>query len=140
MYWKGTRGVFFNKCQVELTENGWIKTDEFFRTSIDNVYAIGDCLGPTRPMLAHVAMHEAICCIENIFGGKKKMDYDRVPGVVYTNPEIGCVGITEEMAKEQGFDFDISQVMFRAIGRSHTSGEISGDAKIVFDKKNQEKF
>ncbi len=137
---EGHQGSFFNKCQVELTENGWIKTDEFFRTSIDNVYAIGDCLGPTRPMLAHVAMHEAICCIENIFGGKKKMDYDRVPGVVYTNPEIGCVGITEEMAKEQGFDFDISQVMFRAIGRSHTSGEISGDAKIVFDKKIKKNF
>ena len=88
-------------------------------------------------MLAHVAMHEAICCVSNIFGKTEKMDYTNVPSVVYTNPEIGCVGLTEEMAKQRKIDFDVAQVMFRAIGRSHTSGEISGDAKILFDKKSK---
>ncbi|WP_461833236.1 FAD-dependent oxidoreductase, partial [Desulfothermus sp.] len=122
---------------LELTDSGWIKVDELFRTSNENIYAIGDCLGPTRPMLAHVAMHEAICCVSNIFGKREKMDYTNVPSVVYTNPEIGCVGLTEEMAKQREIDFDVAQVMFRAIGRSHTSGEISGDAKILFDKKSK---
>ncbi len=122
---------------LEVTGQGWVRVDEYLRTSVPNIYAIGDILGPSRPMLAHVASHEAVVAVSNIFGNKKKMDYSLVPGVVYTKPEIGCVGITEHMARDMGIEYGVSRVMFPSIGRSHTEGEISGEAKILFDKKDK---
>ncbi len=122
---------------VEKDERGWIKVDDTFKTSVENIYAIGDCLGPTRPMLAHVASHEAMCCVSNIFGDMREMNYLSVPSVIYTKPEIGCVGLSEDMAKDRGIDFDVSTIMFRSLGRAHAASDITGETKIVFDRKNK---
>jgi dihydrolipoamide dehydrogenase len=68
-----------------------------------------------------------------MLGQKMEIDYSFVPSVVFTQPEIGCVGLTEEMAKDRGIRYDVSKVLFRSIGRSQTTGDISGEAKILFD-------
>ncbi len=122
---------------LETYGGGWLEVDKNFQTSIDGIYAIGDCLGPKRPMLAHVASHEASAVISTLLGEPREMDYSLVPSVIYTEPEIGCVGLTEEGAKDRGISYDVSSVLFRGIGRSHTTGEISGEAKLIFDTQDK---
>ncbi len=131
---------------LKTDEKGWIEVNDYMETSVSGVYAIGDILGPQKIMLAHVASHEGIVAAENainsplnyVNGGSKKnvttkakMDYNAVPGAIFTMPEIGNVGLTESGAKAQGIDVECSSVNFRVLGKAHSIGEIAGEAKIV---------
>ncbi len=125
------------RLSLEGYGGGWIKVDPNFHTSLQNIYAIGDCLGPKRPMLAHVASHEASAVISTIFGNPTAIEYSLVPSVIYTEPEIGCIGLTEKQARERGIPYEVSSVLFRSIGRSHTTGELAGEARLLFDNRNK---
>ncbi len=118
------------------TERGWIPANEFMETAADNVYAIGDILGPAKIMLAHVASHEGLVAAENALsdtGTKAVMAYNAVPGAIFTMPEVGTVGLSEEGAKAAGFEVETASVNFRVLGKAQAIGEIAGEAKMIVD-------
>ncbi|MCE5336370.1 MAG: dihydrolipoyl dehydrogenase [Desulfobacteraceae bacterium] len=112
---------------------GWITADERMETGVPGVFAIGDVLGPSRIMLAHVASAEGLIAAENALGGDRRMSYDVVPGAIFTNPEVACVGLTEEQARGSGLCARSETVLFRNLGKAQVIGEIAGEAKIVSD-------
>ncbi len=112
-----------------MTE-GWVLVDETMRTTVPGIYAIGDMLGPSRPMLAHVASHEGMVAAENALGGCRRMTYDAVPSVVFTMPEVAGVGLTEKQAREQGPSGAGGQRSFSATwGRHRPWGKSPGRRK-----------
>ena len=117
-------------------ERGAIKTDEYGKTNIAGVWASGDVNG--RSMLAHTAYRESEVAINNILGKKDRMRYNAIPSVIYTNPEVGCVGETEEGAKAKGIDVECVTVNMNYSGRYMAENE-GGDGicKLVSDKKNR---
>ena len=121
---------------LTLDEKGWIAANDQLRTSVENVYAIGDALGPEKVMLAHVASSEGIIAAENAMGGNRQMNYDAVPGAIFTSPEVANVGLTEDQAKEKGLNFRADTVLFRTIGKAQVIGELAGETKIVSDAEN----
>jgi dihydrolipoamide dehydrogenase len=129
-------GIGCENLGLELDEKGWITADNHLRTSIENVYAIGDALGPEKVMLAHVASAEGIVAAENAAGGNSKMNYAAVPGAIYTLPEVANVGLTEDQAREKGLNARADSVLFRSIGKSQVIGELAGEVKIVSDAEN----
>ena len=122
---------------IKTDEKGWVAVNGRMETSVPNIFAVGDILGPSRPMLAHVASSEGLVAAENAAGGAKSMDYSAVPTAIFTTPEVACVGMTEVQAKEKGFDARSDSSLFRSIGKVHVIGEISGYAKIVSDRKTR---
>lgn len=115
-------------------ENGKIKVDEYYKTNIDGVYAIGDIVH--GPALAHVASAEGICCVEKIAGmDVETIDYGNIPSCTYTNPEVASVGITEKQAKEQGLEIKVGKFPFSASGKAAASGHKDGFVKVIFDAK-----
>ena len=115
-----------------LVENGRIKVDEYYRTNINGIYAIGDII--QGPALAHVASAEGICCVEKIAGlNPLPVDYSSVPGCTYTNPEIASMGMTEKAATEAGYTVRIGKFPYSASGKARTSGDREGFVKLVFD-------
>jgi dihydrolipoamide dehydrogenase len=123
---------------LETDESGWIAVDEYMQTIVDNVYAIGDVLGPDHVMLAHVAYHEGLVAAANACGQtgapKTAMSYDTVPGAIFTMPEIGTVGLTEDQAREQSIDIETAVVNFRSLGKAHAIDQIAGEAKMIVEK------
>ncbi|WP_020586424.1 dihydrolipoyl dehydrogenase [Desulfobacter curvatus] len=123
---------------LETDKGGWIAVNEYMQTRVDNVYAIGDILGPAHVMLAHVAYHEGLVAAENACGqtkaAKTAMSYSAVPGAIFTMPEIGAVGLTEEQAREQGKEIETTVVNFRSLGKAHAIDEIAGEAKMIVEK------
>ena len=116
------------------TERGVVKTDEFCRTSVPGVYAIGDVAGP--PMLAHKAEHEGVVCVEKIAGlHPHPLDKLLVPGCTYCNPQVASVGLTEAKAKEAGRDIRVGRFPFVANGKAVALGEDQGLVKTIFDRK-----
>jgi dihydrolipoamide dehydrogenase len=105
-------------------------------TSVEDVYAIGDILGPSKVMLAHVASHEGIIAAENAMGKNSLMNYDAIPGGIFTMPEIGTVGLSETGAKEKGFDVEAFSVNFRVLGKAQAIDEIAGEAKMIVEKSS----
>jgi dihydrolipoamide dehydrogenase len=128
-----TAGVGLERIGVKVDNNGWVIADEMMKTSASQVYAIGDMLGPSKVMLAHVASREGEVAAENSAGGTSRMSYDVIPNVIFTIPEISNVGLTEAQAKEQGLEVRAESVLFRNIAKPHVIGEIGGMAKIVFN-------
>lgn len=128
-----TAGLGLERIGVKLDSSGWVVADETMKTSASGVYAIGDVLGPSRVMLAHVASREGMVAAENAVGGACRMSYDAVPYIIFTMPEISNVGLTETQARELGFQLRTESVLFRNIAKPHVIGEIGGMAKIVFD-------
>lgn len=115
-------------------EGSSIQTDEYLRTNIPGVYAIGDVNG--KFMLAHVASHEGILAVEHILEkGTHKMRYDRIPSAVYGSPEIAVIGMTEKEAKEKGLDYKVSRVPVAAVGKAIADGDKEGFIKLIVDKK-----
>jgi dihydrolipoamide dehydrogenase len=116
-----------------------ITVDEHMRTSVKGVWAIGDCIGdPRAPKLAHVASTQGEVAVDTILGEEAAMDYDVVPNVVYTHPEIAQVGITEAQAKEKyGEDVKVARFSFKASGRARALGESDGVTKIIAAGKDQ---
>ena len=119
-----------------VIEKNHIKVDKEkgFRTNIEGLFAVGDIIGP--PWLAHVAHHEAIACVETLFGKHPRtVDYSIIPGCTYTDPGIGSVGLTEKQAKEKGHTVRIGKFPFIASGRAQAADETEGFVKLVFDAK-----
>ncbi len=129
-------GLGLEETGIEV-ENGKIKTDEFYQTSVDGYYAIGDVIN--TPALAHVASAEGITCIEHIKGlNPEPIDYQNIPSNVYTYPEVASVGLTEKQALEQGFEIRIGKFPFTASGKAKAAGKTDGFVKIIIDKKYDE--
>jgi dihydrolipoyl dehydrogenase len=116
---------------------GWIQVDDQMKTGVDNVFAIGDILGPPRVMLAHVASHEGLVAAENAMGMESVMAYNAVPGAIFTMPEIGTVGLSEAAAKAKGIDVETAAVNFRVLGKAQAIGEIAGEARMIVEKKSK---
>lgn len=131
-----TAGLGLEKIGVKTDEKGWIVVDERMKTSVPDVYAIGDVLGPSKVMLAHVASSEGLIAAENAMGKDRIMNYNVVPGAIFTMPEVANVGLTEVQAKQQGYNIRSDSVLFRTLGKAQVIGEIAGQAKIVSDAEN----
>jgi dihydrolipoamide dehydrogenase len=115
-------------------EKGKIKTDSYYRTNVENVYAIGDVIA--TPALAHVASSEAVACVEKIAGlDVEPIDYNAVPSCIYTVPEIASVGMTERYARDAGFSITTGKFPYSASGKAASAGNRDGFVKLVFDKK-----
>jgi len=115
----------------------YLAVDEYMRTSVPGVYAIGDVV--RTPALAHVAHREGILAVDHIAGKPAEpIDYSKVPNCTYTSPEVASVGLTERVAKEQGYDLRIGKFPFTAIGKAMILGDTSGFVKIVADKRYDE--
>ena len=126
-------GVGADKVGVQFDERKRIKVDQHFRTNVEGIYAIGDVI--PGPMLAHKAEEEGIACVENIAGKAGHVNYDVIPGIIYTNPELAGVGLTEDQAKEQGREVRIGKFPFRANGRALANEDAEGLVKFVADAK-----
>ena len=128
-----TAGLGLDKVGVELDERGRIKTDAEFRTNVPGIYAVGDVIA--GPMLAHKAEHEGAVCVERIAGHKNRVNYDAIPGVVYTWPEAATVGRTEEELKAAGIEYRSGKFPFTANGRAKANAATDGFVKILADAK-----
>ena len=129
-----TEELNLEKIGVKLNDQQAIDVDQQYKTSVDNIYAIGD-VAP-GPMLAHKAEEEGIACVEIINGQKTHMkNYDSIPAIVYTNPEVASVGKTEEQLKESKTEYKVGKFPFMANGRALTTSESEGFVKILADKK-----
>jgi dihydrolipoamide dehydrogenase len=118
---------------IELHKKGTIPVNDHFATSAEGIYAIGDVIA--GPMLAHKAEEEGIACIEFLATGYGHVNYNAIPAVVYTQPEIASVGQTEEQLKESGTEYRTGKFPFRANGRARTLGEVEGFVKVLADAK-----
>lgn len=118
-------------------EKGVIQVNDFYQTEEPNVYAIGDVIGGLQ--LAHVASHEGIVAVEHIAGKEPKpIDYLAVSKCTFTHPEVASVGLTEEEAKEKGYDIKVGKFQFRGIGKALVKGEVDGFVKLIADNKTGE--
>lgn len=118
-------------------ENGKIIVDDYYKTNVEGVYAIGDIVH--GPALAHVASREGIICVEKIAGHEvEPMNYNNIPACTYTTPEVASVGLTEAQALEQGYELKIGKFPFRASGKATAGGNVDGLVKVIFDAKTDE--
>ena len=129
-------GLKVENAGVKVTERGMIDVNDQLQTNIKNIYAIGDVV--RGAMLAHKASDEGVLVAEIIAGQKPHLDYNLIPGVVYTWPEVASVGKTEEQLKEAKVEYKTGQFPMRALGRSRASGDIDGFVKILSDKNTDE--
>src|ERR1051326_4179366 len=128
-----TDGLTLDSVGIRLDEKGRIPVNDQFATSAKGIYAIGDVI--RGPMLAHKAEEEAIACVEIIATGHGLVNYDAIPSVVFTQPEIASVGRTEEELKEKGIEYRKGAFPFRANGRAWTLGQMEGMVKVLADAK-----
>ncbi len=131
-----TDGLGLENAGIETDERGRIKTNEHLQTNVSNVYAIGDVVAGA--MLAHKAEEEGVLVAEQLAGQKPHINYDLIPGVVYTWPEVAGVGKTEEQLKEAGTKYKVGSFPFRALGRARASMDLDGFAKILADETTDE--
>jgi dihydrolipoamide dehydrogenase len=116
------------------TDKGKVLVDDFYRTNIPNVYAIGDIV--KGQALAHVASAEGIICVEKIAGHHPSpLNYGNIPGCTYCSPEIASVGMTEKQAKEAGYEVKVGKFPFSASGKASAAGAKEGFVKVIFDAK-----
>ncbi len=127
-----TEGVGLEAAGVQFDRRG-IKVDERMATSAPHIYAVGDVVGGT--MLAHVAMHQGVIAAENALGHKARMRYNAIPSCIFTRPEAASVGLTEEQAREQGYDVRIGRFPFNGNGKAVAQGEIEGMVKVVSEAR-----
>ena len=128
-----TFGLNLEELGVKLNDKGFIITDNHFKTSIDNIYAVGDCkLGP---MLAHKASEEGTAVAEIIDGQAGHVNYSAIPSVIYTAPEVASVGKTEDELKAAGIAYKVGKFPFSASGKAQASGKSEGFVKVIFDSK-----
>ncbi len=126
-------GIGIEKAGI-LVENGKVKVDEFYRTSVEGVYAIGDIV--PGPALAHVASAEGIVCVEKIAGkNPEPLHYNNIPACTYTIPEVASVGFTEKAAKEAGYEIKVGKFPFTASGKAKAAGHRDGFVKLIFDAR-----
>lgn len=129
-------GIGLKELGVEM-ERGKVKVDDFCRTNVEGLYAIGDIIN--TPALAHVASAEAILCVEKIVGiDVKPINYKNIPGCTYTTPEVASVGMTEKAAVDAGYEVKIGKFPFTASGKASAAGARDGFVKLVFDGRTDE--
>jgi dihydrolipoamide dehydrogenase len=131
-----TSGLNTESAGVKLSDRGQVEVNDKLQTSTSNIYAIGDVV--KGAMLAHKAEEEGIFVAETIAGQKPHINYNLIPGVVYTWPEVASVGKTEDQLKEDGVDYKSGQFPMRALGRSRASMDLDGFVKILADKTTDE--
>ena len=132
-----TEDVGIEAAGVAVSEKGYIEVDEWMRTNIDGVYAIGDCAGGA--LLAHKATHEGIACVEKIAGiAHRPVDYGNVPNCTYCHPEVASVGLTEAQARDNGYEVEVGSFPWLGNGRAVAYGDVDGFVKIVRDAKYSE--
>jgi dihydrolipoamide dehydrogenase len=116
------------------TEKGKVLVDDFYKTNVQGVYAIGDIV--KGPALAHVASAEGIICVEKITGhNPQPLNYNNIPGCTYCSPEIASVGYTEDAAKKAGYQIKVGRFPFSASGKAKAAGATDGFVKVIFDAK-----
>jgi len=125
-------GIGLETVGIQMNKR-WVAVDEYMRTNIPHIYAIGDLVGVAP--LAHVASMQGIVAAENCFGAERRMDYRAVPNVVYTVPEVASVGLTEQQAREQGYEVRIGKFPPRILGRAMAAGVREGLVKVVADAR-----
>lgn len=131
-----TDGLGLEKVGVKLDEKGRVEVNELLKTSVEGIYAIGDVV--RGPMLAHKAEEEGVFVAELIAGQKPHLNYNLIPGVVYTWPEVAAVGYSEEQLKEKGIKYKVGNFPFRASGRARASMDTDGFVKVLADETNDE--
>ena len=131
-----TAGLQAEKAGVKITDRGMVEVNDHLQTNIPNIYAIGDVV--RGAMLAHKAEEEGVMVAEILAGQKPHIDYNLIPGVVYTWPEVAAVGKTEEQLKEAGIEFKSGTFPFKALGRARASGDTDGFVKILADTQTDE--
>ncbi len=131
-----TDGLNAEAAGVKLTDRGQVEVNDHLQTSASNIYAIGDVV--KGAMLAHKAEEEGVFVAETLAGQKPHIDYNLIPGVVYTWPEVAAVGKTEEELKEAGVEYKSGQFPMRALGRSRASMDLDGFVKVLADKSTDE--
>jgi len=131
--WPYTDGLGLENAGVTLDRRR-VPVDEYMRTNVANIYAIGDVTGG-KYALAHVATREGEVAAENALGGSVKMDYRAIPGCVYTEPEVAGTGLTEQEAKDKGYDVEVGRFTFKSLGKAMAINENVGFVKIVSEKK-----
>ena len=131
-----TDGLGLENAGVELDERGRVKVNDHLQTNVSNIYAIGDVI--KGAMLAHKAEEEGVFVAESLAGQKPHINYNLIPGVVYTWPEVAGVGKTEEQLKEEGVEYKVGNFPMRALGRSRASGDTDGFVKLLADAKTDE--
>lgn len=127
-------GLGLKEAGVEMDERGRVKTDGHLRTNVPGIYAIGDVVA--GPMLAHKAEDEGVAVAETIAGQAGHVNYDVIPSVVYTSPEVASVGKTEEELKKAGIEYKVGKFPFSANGRARAMLHTDGFVKILADKHN----
>lgn len=128
-----TAGLGLESVGITVDRRGRIPVSEGWATTAPGIYAIGDVIGGV--MLAHKAHEEGVACVERLYTGTGHVNYDAIPGVCYTSPEVASVGRTEEQLNEQGVAYKVGQFPFRANGRAITLGAAEGEVKILADAK-----
>jgi dihydrolipoamide dehydrogenase len=128
-----TEDLLDKNCGLSIDEKGFIPVNDFCETNVQNIWAVGDVV--RGPMLAHKASEEGIMVVERIAGKHAEMEYDLVPSVIYTHPEVAWVGQTEEDLSAAGIEFKTGSFPFAASGRALASGESTGFIKVIADKK-----
>jgi dihydrolipoamide dehydrogenase len=128
-----TEGLGLESVGIRLDEKGRIPVNDHFETTAAGIFAIGDCI--PGPMLAHKAEEEGIACVERIVTGYGHVNYDAIPAVIFTQPEIAAVGKTEDQLQAEKIDYRKGVFPFRANGRARTLGQIDGKVKILADAK-----
>jgi dihydrolipoamide dehydrogenase len=131
-----TEGIGLDNTTIKI-ENGYILTNEYFQTDESHIYAIGDVIGGLQ--LAHVASHEGIHAVEHLNNMKvEPINYTNISKCIYSSPEMASVGLTENQAKEQGYDVKVGKFPFKAIGKALVYGESDGFVKIIANKDNDD--
>ncbi len=128
-----TEGCFSDDCGVDLDERGFVFVDDQCKTTVPGVYAIGDVV--RGPMLAHKGMEEGMMVAELIAGHHAQTNYDAIPSVIYTHPEIAWVGKTEEELKSEGVKYKVGKMPFAAVGRAMAANDTTGMVKIIADEE-----
>jgi dihydrolipoamide dehydrogenase len=131
-----TNGLGIDKIGLQTNAKGQIEVDQNFKTSVANVYAIGDVI--PGPMLAHKASEEGVALIEILCGKKVHLNYNTIPNIVYTAPEIGIIGKTEKQLKAEGIGYKVGKFNFTANSRSKAVGDTGGFVKVLVDDKTDE--
>ncbi|RCN24312.1 putative dihydrolipoyl dehydrogenase 3, partial [Ancylostoma caninum] len=128
-----TKDLGLENVSIPLDEKGRVPVNERFQTKVPSIYAIGDCIA--GPMLAHKAEDEGILCVEGICGGPVHIDYNCIPSVIYTHPEVAWVGKPEEQLKQENVEFKVGKFPFIANSRAKTNFDTEGFVKVLADKQ-----
>lgn len=131
-----TEGLALENAGIKVSERGQVEVNNHLQTNVSNIYAIGDVV--RGAMLAHKAEEEGVVVAEYLAGQKPHIDYNLIPGIIYTWPEVAAVGKTEQELKDAGVEYKAGKFSMRALGRSRASGDIDGFVKVLADKNTDE--